>query len=470
MPGAPDIHVRGPGFYAALNEGPVDLQAQDAPRDLALGDTEADSVQQPPGSSAVVVLPSVATGANVFGVRRLYPIRPIHVPDLHADPNLLFAPTAEQRVARAARSVAEIIAPYPNITAWRWNHEFWANGDTRSITFRRHQQLLAQHADFVASDFASADFVAIEAKVVATKTNPWDNADDGWKQVPLTIGVPVHIPRTQAEVREARNREQRARRREDPDVACAPALSVEGQPFVVNGAWMRSLTGVIKQTWEKDPLARHFHTHGFEERGPHPTHNPSTNASPNAPPFSADQEERILREVYDSPAFLEAQAEAQAKLGSTTNLPIVIIMLMFWSDATHLAQFGTAKLWPIYLFFGNLSKYIRMRRSAKAAYHVAYLPAVSMDFTVLRSQTQTLCSFPMRCRTGFVLELRTARSQEVYLRTCLVNSSRQLGNIFLTTSLSTHTSTALHLTVSMGRRFSAYLGSSRTQPICLRSM
>ena len=31
---------------------------------------------------------------------------------------------------------------------------------------------------------------------------------------------------------------------------------------------------------------------------------------------------------------------------------------MFWSDSTHLVNFGTAKLWPIYLLVGNLSKYI----------------------------------------------------------------------------------------------------------------
>ncbi|KAG6915548.1 hypothetical protein DXG01_010983 [Tephrocybe rancida] len=36
----------------------------------------------------------------------------------------------------------------------------------------------------------------------------------------------------------------------------------------------------------------------------------------------------------------------------------VIAALMFWSNSTHLANFGTAKLWPIYLLFGNLSTYL----------------------------------------------------------------------------------------------------------------
>jgi hypothetical protein len=51
---------------------------------------------------------------------------------------------------------------------------------------------------------------------------------------------------------------------------------------------------------------------------------------------------------------------------------------MFWSDLTHLANFGTAKLWPIYMLFGNLSKYIRVKPNAGAEHHVAYIPSVSL--------------------------------------------------------------------------------------------
>jgi hypothetical protein len=47
---------------------------------------------------------------------------------------------------------------------------------------------------------------------------------------------------------------------------------------------------------------------------------------------------------------------------------------MFWSDATHLATFGTAKLWPIYLLFGNLFKYVRCQLNSGATKHIAYIP------------------------------------------------------------------------------------------------
>ena len=52
----------------------------------------------------------------------------------------------------------------------------------------------------------------------------------------------------------------------------------------------------------------------------------------------------------------------------------VVAALMFWSDATHLASFGTAKMWPIYLLFGNLSKYIRCQPNSGVMKHLAYIP------------------------------------------------------------------------------------------------
>ena len=36
---------------------------------------------------------------------------------------------------------------------------------------------------------------------------------------------------------------------------------------------------------------------------------------------------------------------------------VTVLAMMLWSDSTHLTSFGTASLWPVYLYFGNLSKY-----------------------------------------------------------------------------------------------------------------
>ncbi|THV01765.1 hypothetical protein K435DRAFT_606049, partial [Dendrothele bispora CBS 962.96] len=54
----------------------------------------------------------------------------------------------------------------------------------------------------------------------------------------------------------------------------------------------------------------------------------------------------------------------------------IVIWVMVWSDSTHLAQFGTASLWPIYIYISNLSKYIRCNRSAFTANHLVYIPSI----------------------------------------------------------------------------------------------
>ncbi|KAG2336125.1 hypothetical protein BDR05DRAFT_978853 [Suillus weaverae] len=56
------------------------------------------------------------------------------------------------------------------------------------------------------------------------------------------------------------------------------------------------------------------------------------------------------------------------------NLETVIAAIMLWSDSTHLASFGNASLWPIYLFIGNQSKYICGKPTSFAAHHLAYIP------------------------------------------------------------------------------------------------
>jgi len=53
-----------------------------------------------------------------------------------------------------------------------------------------------------------------------------------------------------------------------------------------------------------------------------------------------------------------------------------MIGMMIWSDSTHLTSFGTASLWPVYLYFGNQSKYTRAKPSEFAAHHLAYIPKV----------------------------------------------------------------------------------------------
>ena len=84
-------------------------------------------------------------------------------------------------------------------------------------------------------------------------------------------------------------------------------------------------------------------------------------------------------ELYTSQAWRDAEYALQnSPPVEGCDLPRAIAAFMFYSDSTNLAQFGNAKAWPIYVFFGNQSKYDRARPATAAGYHVAYLPSVSI--------------------------------------------------------------------------------------------
>jgi hypothetical protein len=90
--------------------------------------------------------------------------------------------------------------------------------------------------------------------------------------------------------------------------------------------------------------------------------------------------ERIYSELYNTDTFIQEHEQLQ-KQRATANLPrpqleSVIAGIMLWSDSMQLTSFGTASLWPIYMFLGNQSKYIRCKMSLLTAQHVAYIPKV----------------------------------------------------------------------------------------------
>lgn len=87
---------------------------------------------------------------------------------------------------------------------------------------------------------------------------------------------------------------------------------------------------------------------------------------------------RVYGEIYSSDAMLSARRKLHEVL---QNLPLpqpeaFLIALMLASDSTFLTQFSQASMWPIYMFFGNVSKYTRCSPDSLSAHHVAYLPKV----------------------------------------------------------------------------------------------
>lgn len=96
------------------------------------------------------------------------------------------------------------------------------------------------------------------------------------------------------------------------------------------------------------------------------------------------EEQPVYDELYTSDAWNEAQEEVlKQRRTDGCKLERVIAGLMLWSDLTHLAQFGRASAWPIYLFFGNLSKYARDSADGQACHPIAFIPPVSVSATII---------------------------------------------------------------------------------------
>ncbi|KAH9911327.1 uncharacterized protein BXZ73DRAFT_108092 [Epithele typhae] len=116
-----------------------------------------------------------------------------------------------------------------------------------------------------------------------------------------------------------------------------------------------------------------------EDISPHslPHHSPSspTPAAAPVPPTPL----RIYTDASNSPAFL-AEEENIRQLPrdplDPADLEYGIIPMILWSDATHLSDFGDAKMWPVYLYFAHLCKYTRGRPTEFAAHHIAYIPSL----------------------------------------------------------------------------------------------
>ncbi|KIK11948.1 hypothetical protein PISMIDRAFT_121800, partial [Pisolithus microcarpus 441] len=128
--------------------------------------------------------------------------------------------------------------------------------------------------------------------------------------------------------------------------------------FAVPGLMYRPLTLVIKAAFS-EPVSKWFHFIPFKRIWK----------------SASGQEQRIYDELYSSDVWNKAHDEIQKqKRDDNCRLERVIAGLMFWSDSTQLAQFGHSSAWPVYLFFGNLSKYIRASVTRGACHPIAFIP------------------------------------------------------------------------------------------------
>jgi hypothetical protein len=217
----------------------------------------------------------------------------------------------------------------------------WYHGTSAFKSFGELNRLvkeviLADDFDVTHLNGFSAEREASRVDTYHDKSSSVFSADDGWIEASVSIPVPVE------------------KGQNVPEMTEATAFRFEAQ-----GLLYRNITKVV-QSALKESSATRYHLLPFKEFWQPRAHDPV---------------ERLYSEIYTSDVMIEAHQAVQNDASGCT-LEKVVIPLMLWSDATLLASFGNASLWPIYLFLGNLSKYVRGKPSSFSAHHIAYIPKV----------------------------------------------------------------------------------------------
>ncbi|RDX49215.1 hypothetical protein OH76DRAFT_1351066, partial [Lentinus brumalis] len=154
--------------------------------------------------------------------------------------------------------------------------------------------------------------------------------------------------------------------------AQAPQLRVDG---VYHRNFLSMIEGVVSDA--STPYANNIHWLPHELWW-YPADIPESSErtpTPKPPPEPI----RVYTDCYNSSAMLEEDAQLRQQPRNPDDSPDVdycVLPILIWSDATQLSSFGNASLWPIYVYFGNLSKYVHGRPTEFAAQHLAYIPGL----------------------------------------------------------------------------------------------
>ena len=291
--------------------------------------------------------PKIKTQLNSFGLFRLYDedSLPINDPDMATSGDEVDAPVLRNNISQPLEIVAsggDPFYPYPNETSLLLGDWYWNQGHQKSQASFRLLLDIIGHTGYDPEDVRNTNWTAIDRKLGNssvrydnTKTDcEWLDHDSGWKKTAIRICVPFH------------------RRTGNPG----------SKEYIVEDFHYRSLVDIIRENLSDPAHHRLFHYEPYELRWqpPHKT-----------------KDVRVYGELHSSESFLAEHRQLQdSPPENGCTLPRRIVGLMLWSDATHLTAFGTAKLWPLYVYMGNELKYMRCRPSSNLCSHAAYFHTV----------------------------------------------------------------------------------------------
>lgn len=280
------------------------------------------------------------TQTNSFNIFRVYDSDtiPVHDPEDQTGDTPLSKPTAS--MIQQGIDPENPFYPYPNQTSWYLGDWYWNQGTQKSKKNFGTLLDIIGSTEFRPEDVSRTNWAAIDRQLGCPRASEREDSaewmDDGWECRAITISVPF------------------SRRCENPGP----------KDYTISGFYRRSLTSIVREHLI-DPIRCNrfrFEPYSLRWRPPH-----------------RQCSIKIHGELFTSKAFIEAHRKLQdSPPEAGCSLPRRIVALMLWSDATHLTSFGEAKLWPLYVYFGNESKYDRAQPTSHLCAHAAYFRTVSI--------------------------------------------------------------------------------------------
>ncbi|EAU81343.2 hypothetical protein CC1G_07273 [Coprinopsis cinerea okayama7 len=294
--------------------------------------------------------PNFTTAPDEFGLKKrfLYSEPPTHDPDAHATlmdrydaNNFAQVLTTEGDETDDAPRSSQPFGPYPNESSFNIGDWYWSQNTEKSEKDFKDLVSRLTSTTFLAGDLNNVKWKKVNTQLGSNKEEVPDGEgdwidDDGWRTSSIEIQVPFN-----SHARE-------------------PGI----ETFKVGTLHHRSIVEALKEKLANKDSDRLFHYEPFELLWqPHPEL----------------PETRVFSDVYNSDAFLKAHREIQDPTKNPDcSLERVVVGLMFWSDQTHCTAFGTSKVWPLYMGFGNESKYRRSQPTSNLCEHVAYFESWSL--------------------------------------------------------------------------------------------
>ena len=313
--------------------------------------SEADVTAQSarPSSKSCTTL---TTQKNSFGLFRVYDVESIpnaNDPEDQSGAGPLLAHGLNAPMSPALSGSVDAFHPYPNESSWLIGDWYWNQGAQKSKqNFKKLVEIITSSA-FRSEDLHQTNWTAIDRQLgslesdhdpsqttsMAAGSEEWEAVDGSWMRRLITISVP--FPRS--------------------------CLHPGPRNYTISSFYRWSLLSIIREVLSDPARCRYFRFEPYSLRWKR----------------SGNTEDiGVHGELFTSQTFIAAHRDLQsAPLDpSGCTLPRRIVALMLWSDATQLTAFGDAKLWPLYVYFGNESKYERCTPNANLCSHAAYFQTV----------------------------------------------------------------------------------------------